>query len=70
MIKIGNDYYINLGMTVNGKTGIIRYGHWNTHTNTTITKSLQIPQETYTAEFGYSFFLLGDARKTLRSTQV
>ena len=28
-------------------------------------KDLRIPQETYTAEGGYSFFLLGDVRKNI-----
>jgi len=28
-------------------------------------KDLSIPQETFTAEGGYSFFLLGDARKNI-----
>ena len=28
-------------------------------------KNLRLPQETYTAEGGYSFFLLGDARKNI-----
>ena len=63
--KISNDYYISLGMTVNGKNG--NYQIWAleyTHHYHNY-KSLQIPQETYTAEGGYSFFLLGDARKNI-----
>lgn len=63
--KIGNDYYINLGMTVNGKNGnyqlwALEYAH-RYHDY----KTLRIPQETYAAEGGYSFFLLGDARKNI-----
>lgn len=63
--KIGNDYYINLGMTVNGRSGnyqiwAMEYSH-RYHDY----KSLQIPQETYTAEGGYSFFLFGDSRKNI-----
>lgn len=61
--KIGNDYYINIGMTVNGKNG--NYQLWAleyTHQYHDY-KDLSIPQETYTAEGGYSFFLLGDVRK-------
>src|SRR4051812_2467333 len=61
--KIGNDYYVNVAMTVNGKNG--NYQIWAleyTHQYHSY-KELQIPQETYIAEGGYSFFLLGDARK-------
>lgn len=61
--KIGNDYYINVAMTVNGKNG--NYQIWAleyTHQYHDY-KDLRIPQETYTAEGGYSFFLLGDTRK-------
>ena len=63
--KIGNDYYINIGMTVNGKNGnyqiwALEYAH-QYHDY----KDLRIPQETYTAEGGYSFFLLGDTRKNI-----
>lgn len=63
--KIGNDYYINIGMTVNGENGNyqvweLEYTHqYHDH------KSLQIPYETYTIEGGYSFFLLGDSRKNI-----
>lgn len=63
--KIGNDYYISLGMTVNGKNG--NYQLWAlqyTHQYHNY-KDLYIPQETYTAEAGYSFFLLGDVRKNI-----
>ncbi|TDQ10180.1 MULTISPECIES: conjugal transfer protein TraO [Bacteroidota] len=63
--KIGNDYYINIGMTVNGKNG--NYQLWAleyTHQYHDY-KDLRIPQETYTAEGGYSFFLLGDASKNI-----
>ena len=63
--KIGNDYYLNIGLTVNGKNG--NYQIWAleyTHQYRDY-KSLQLPVETYTAEGGYSFFLLGDARKNI-----
>ena len=63
--KIGNDYYINLAMTINGKNG--NYQFWAleyTHQYHSY-KDLHIPQETYTAEGGYSLFLLGDARKNI-----
>ncbi|MBB4801675.1 conjugal transfer protein TraO [Flavobacterium aquidurense] len=63
--KIGNDYYINIGVTVNGKNGnyqlsALEYTH-QYHNY----KDLRIPQETYTAEGGYSLFLLGDTRKNI-----
>lgn len=63
--KIGNDYYINIAMTVNGENG--NYQLWAleyTHQYYQY-KDLRIPRETYTAEGGYSFFLLGDARKNV-----
>lgn len=63
--KIGNDYYISAAMTVNGKNG--NYQLWAleyTHQYHNY-KDLRIPQETYTAEGGYSFLLLGDARKNI-----
>lgn len=63
--RIGEDYYINIGMTVNGKNG--NYQLWAleyTHQFKNY-KDFSIPLETYTAEGGYSFFLLGDARKNI-----
>ena len=63
--KIGNDYYISVAMTVNGKNG--NYQLWAleyTHQYHEY-KDLRIPQETYSAEGGYSFFLLGDAWKNI-----
>lgn len=63
--KIGSDYYINVGMTVNGKNG--NYQLWAleyTHQYHNY-KILRIPQETFTAEGGYSFFLLGDFGKNI-----
>ncbi|MEA9412611.1 conjugal transfer protein TraO [Flavobacterium sp. PL02] len=63
--KIGNDYYLNIGMTVNGKNG--SYQLWSLEYSHQYHdyKELRIPQETFTAEGGYSFFLLGDARKNI-----
>ena len=61
----GRNYYLNIGMTVNGKNG--NYQLWAleyTHQYYEY-KDLRIPNETYTAEGGYSFFLLGDARKNI-----
>ncbi len=63
--KIGNDYYISAAMTVNGKNG--NYQLWAleyTHQYHDY-KDLRIPQETYSAEGGYNFYLLGDARKNI-----
>jgi hypothetical protein len=59
------NYYFNIGMTVNGKNG--NYQLWAleyTHKYYGY-KDLRIPNETYTAAGGYSFFLLGDARKNI-----
>src|SRR5690606_18257406 len=63
--KIGNDYYISAAMTVNGKNG--NYQLWALEYTYQYHdyKDLRIPQETYSAEGGYSFFLLGDARKNI-----
>ena len=63
--KTGNDYYINLGLTKHGKKG--NYQVWAaeyTHRYLCY-KEILIPQETYTAEGGYSFLLFGDARKNI-----
>jgi len=59
------NYYLNLGMTINGKNGsyqlwALEYSHQYSKY-----KDLNLPLETYTAEGGYSFFLLGDARKNI-----
>lgn len=61
--KIGNDYYITIGMTINGKNGnyqlwALEYAHAYYQY-----KGIRIPLETYTAEGGYSICLMGDARK-------
>jgi hypothetical protein len=61
----GRNYYLNIGMTANGKNG--NYQLWAleyTHRYDEY-KDLRIPLETYTAEGGYSFFLLGDTRKNI-----
>ena len=61
----GRNYYFNIGMTVNGKNG--NYQLWAleyTHQYDEY-KDFCLPQETYTAEGGYSSFLLGDARKNI-----
>lgn len=61
----GRNYYFNIGLTVNGKNG--NYKLWAleyTHQYHSY-KTLRIPQETYTAEGGYSFFLLGDTRRNI-----
>lgn len=58
--KIGTDYYINAALTVNGKNG--NYQLWALEYTRQFHsyKDLRIPQETYTAEGGYSLPLLGD----------
>lgn len=61
----GRNYYLNIGMTINGKNG--NYQLWAleyTHQYDKY-KDIRLPQETYTAESGYSFFLMGDARKNI-----
>lgn len=61
----GRNYYLNIGMTVNGKNGnyklwALEYSHQYYKY-----KDLRLPQETYTAEGGYSFFLMGDTGKNI-----
>lgn len=63
--KIGKDYYFNIAVNVNGRKGsyqlwALEYAH-QYHQY----KELRIPQETFTIEGGYSFFLLGDARRNI-----
>lgn len=63
--KLGVDYYLGIGMAVNGKNG--NYGLWGVqyaHLNH-LYKEINIPVETYTADGGYSIFLLGDNRKNI-----
>lgn len=61
----GRNYYLNIGMTINGKNG--NYQLWALEYTQQYDeyKDLRLPQETYTGEGGYSFFLLGDARKNI-----
>lgn len=59
------NYTLSLGMTINGKNGsyqlwVLEYSHQYSKY-----KELRIPRETYTAEGGYSFFLLGDAGRNI-----
>lgn len=63
--KIGNDYFLNLAMTINGKNGnyqilAMEYSH-QYHSY----KNVNIPSETFSAEMGYSFYLFGDSSKTI-----
>lgn len=61
----GRNYYLSIGLTVNGRNG--NYRLWAleyTHQYSTY-KNLRIPQETYSMEGGYSFYLFGDRRKNI-----
>jgi len=62
---LGRNYYLNVGMTVNAKNG--NYQVWALEYTKQYDeyKDFRLPRETYTAEGGYSFFLLGDARKNI-----
>lgn len=59
------NYYLNMGLIINGKNG--NYQLWALEYMHSYSKykTLRIPQETYTAEGGYSLFLLGDVRKNI-----
>ncbi|TDD77177.1 conjugal transfer protein TraO [Flavobacterium caseinilyticum] len=61
----GRNYYLNIGMTVNGKNGNYQLWALEYTYQYDAYKNLRLPQETYTAEGGYSFFLLGDTRKNI-----
>jgi hypothetical protein len=59
------NYYLNIGMIVNAKNG--NYQLWALEYSNQYYpyKHLKIPHETYTAEGGYSFLLLGDTRRNI-----
>lgn len=61
----GRNYYLDIGMTVNGKKGNYQLWALEYTRHYYQYKDLRIPQETYTAEGGYSIFLLGDTRKNI-----
>ncbi|MGH2666723.1 conjugal transfer protein TraO [Flavobacterium sp.] len=59
------NYYLSIGLTVNGRNG--NYRLWAleyTHQYSKY-KELRIPQETYSMEGGCSFYLLGDPAKNI-----
>lgn len=60
-----NNFYINAALTVNGKNG--NYQLWALEYSHQFYpyKDIGISQETYSAEGGFSFFLLGDAGKNI-----
>lgn len=61
----GRNYYLNIGLTVNGRNG--NYHLWSaeyTHQYATY-KELRMPLETYNIEGGYSFYLFGDTRQNI-----
>lgn len=62
---IHNNFYIQAGMTINGKNG--GYQLWSAEyaRRTFEFESYPIPVETYLAEGGYSFVLLGDRAKNI-----
>lgn len=59
------DYYISAAMTVSSKKGNYQLWGFEYSQKQHVYKSTTIPQETYTMEGGYSFFLLGDAQKNI-----
>ncbi|MFD2939170.1 conjugal transfer protein TraO [Flavobacterium notoginsengisoli] len=60
-----SSYYLSIGMTINGKNGNYKLWALEYSRQNLPYKHLRIPLEIYTAEGGYSFFLLGDARKNI-----
>lgn len=63
--NISKNYYVNIGMTTNGKNG--NYGLFALEYTYRFYpyKNIRIPLETFTAEGGYSVFLLGDAGRNI-----
>ncbi|SFO39600.1 Conjugative transposon protein TraO [Paenimyroides ummariense] len=59
------DYHISAAMTVNSKKGNYQLWGFEYSKKQRAYKSTSIPQETYTIEGGYSFFLLSDAQKNI-----
>lgn len=63
--KVGADYYISVAMTINAKKGNYQLWGFEYSQEQHSYKSIRIPQETFTAQGGYSFLLLGDAQKNI-----
>lgn len=63
--NMSRNYYLNVGMAINGKNG--NYGLFALEYTYRFYpyKNIRIPLETFTAEGGYSVFLLGDAGKNI-----
>jgi len=59
------NYYLSIGLTVNGRNGNYRLWALEYAHQYSKYKELRIPQETYSMEGGYSFYLLGDTRKNI-----
>lgn len=59
------NYYLSLGVTVNIKNGTYQLWALEYSRRYFKYKELRLPLETYTAEGGYSFFLLGDACRNI-----
>ena len=58
-------HYLSMALTINGKNGHYKLWALEYARQYSTYKDLHIPQETYTAEGGYSFFLLGDAGRNI-----
>jgi len=63
--KPQSNYYLSVGMTTNGKNGHYKLWALEYIRQYSTYKDLHIPRENYTAEGGYSFFLLGDAGRNV-----
>lgn len=61
--KLGTDYYINAMMTINAEKGNYQLWGFEYSQKQHNYKSIKIPHETFTAQGGYSFLLLGDAQR-------
>lgn len=60
-----SNYYLSVGMTLNEKNGHYKLWALEYARQYSTYNDLHIPRETYTAEGGYSFFLVGDAGRNI-----
>lgn len=58
-------FYVRMGMTINQNKGNYQFGALEYMRKEHVFEGISIPVESYMAEGGYSFYLLGDWRRTL-----
>ncbi|MDV3950332.1 conjugal transfer protein TraO [Elizabethkingia anophelis] len=63
--NLSNNYSINAALTTNGRNGNYRFLSLDYTYQAKKYEVVYIPTETYTAEGGYSFFMLGDSGRNI-----